>query len=112
VSKGKKMTRQEHVDRAVVGLPMGSDFGISVNKAQYEAYRELGYGGSELPTWEEAVTSLNPWLRSDEAYEEATRPRPPLTDEDRARIQAERDKYPTLRSTRRVAARPATGEGK
>jgi hypothetical protein len=61
-----KMTRQEHIDNARVGI---EGFPMGLGKTHYNAYRELGWSGArELPTFEEAVFQLKPWLRNDEEF--------------------------------------------
>jgi hypothetical protein len=77
-----KMTRQEQIDNAVVGLD--STYMLPINKWQYEGlYGHLigehvspyhVYGDyitatfTKMPTWEELVASQKPWLRSDEEF--------------------------------------------
>lgn len=111
MSEGKKMTRQEHIDHAVVGLdshvmlPLkryqyeglyGHLIGKPVNP--YDCYGDyIGATFKTMPTWEELVVSQKPWLESEETMAEWFKPIV-LTDEDRARIQAERDRHPTMTS--------------
>lgn len=63
-SAGRQMTRQEHVDHCVFVVN-----GIWLNKRLYEAYRELGWQGSEqmLP-FEDAVFKEKPWLANDKEF--------------------------------------------
>lgn len=99
-----KMTRQEHIDHAVIGL--SSEYLFCISRQQYEALygNKIGQpapggfiGFDYYPTWEEAVISQKPWLASEETMAEWFKP-VMLTDEDRTRIAEERAKYPTLGS--------------
>lgn len=102
----KKMTRQEHIDRAVVGV--STEYMLPINKWQYQGlygdrigkpvdeysdFAEMGF--TVYPTWEEIVIKQKPWLESEETMAEWFKP-VVLTDEDRARIAEERAKYPTM----------------
>lgn len=103
------MTRQEHIDHAVVGLD--SQIMLPINKRQYEGLYgdQIGkpvnrygcYGDyiaakfEIMPTWEELVVSQKPWLATEETMAEWFKP-VVLTDEDRARIATERAKYPSM----------------
>lgn len=105
------MTREEHINHAVVGLD--SQVMIPIKRYQYEGlyghligkpvnrYEIAGdYITSNfqtVPTWEQLVVSQKPWLETDETMAEWFKP-VELTDEDRARIQAERDRHPTMTS--------------
>lgn len=77
----KKMTRQELIDDTVVGV-----YGMPLKRAQYNAYRELGYHNPPLPPWEEMVFSQKPWLASDEAFNAEPMP---LTPEELERAKRE-----------------------
>jgi hypothetical protein len=64
--KGSTMTRQDYINSSRVGI---EGFPMGLGKAHYDAYRELGWSGArELPTFEEAVFQLKPWLRNDEEF--------------------------------------------
>lgn len=62
--KGKRMTRREMIDFAVVGA--SSEFMLPLRRAHYELYREVY--ASSLPPFEEALFAQRPYLASDELF--------------------------------------------
>lgn len=66
LTTGKKMTRQEHIDNARVGV---EGFPMGLRRTYYTAYIESGWHGSkEMPTFEDAVFRDKPWIANDEEF--------------------------------------------
>lgn len=63
---GKKMTRQDHIDNARVGV---EGFPMGLGRRLYDGYVRLEWAGSKkMPTFEEAVFAQKPWLANDAEF--------------------------------------------